>query len=275
MSKQELIEMMNRCTAELGHPPSRSEFRRLTRVSMRQIRKNFGSYAELLTASGVEPQGSGYELSLRTLFLDWARVVREKEKIPTMAEYEVEGKYSIRPMVRRFGTWTQTPAGLLAYARQEEGLEAEWGDVMKIISDHVDAQARRTRTSDSPTILPLRPRIREDETIYGQPMQLPLNCAPTNENGVIFAFGSVAKKLGYSILRIQAAFPDCLALRQVEPNRWMLVRIEFEYESRNFLTHMHELDGCDLIVCWKHNWPECPLEVLALEKVLGEGGDRA
>lgn len=61
------------------------------------------------------------------------------------------------------------------------------------------------------------------------------------------------------------------------PNRWVLVRIEFEYESRNFLTHMHEASDCDLIVCWSHNWPECPLEVLALEKVLGlrAAGDRA
>lgn len=278
MSKEEIIGAMTRCAAELGRTPSRCEFRRLTRVSMNQIRKGFGSYVELLLASGVEPQGSGYMLDLRALFQDWARVVREKRRIPTIAEYEEEGKFSVRPMMRRFGTWKQTPAGMLGYARQQ-GLEGagEWEDVLKIISDHVDAHARKTRTFDSPTILPLRPRFREDETIYGQPMHLPLNCAPTNENGVIFAFGSVAKKLGYSILRVQAAFPDCLALRQIEPNRWVLVRIEFEYESRNFLTHMHEQEGCDLIVCWRHNWPECPLEVLALEKVLGlgEGADRA
>jgi hypothetical protein len=23
-----------------------------------------------------------------------------------------------------------------------------------------------------------------------------------------------------------------------------------------------------LIICWRHNWPECPLEVLELRKVL-------
>jgi hypothetical protein len=42
------------------------------------------------------------------------------------------------------------------------------------------------------------------------------------------------------------------------------VRIEFEFESKNFLKHMHEASWCDAIVCWKHNWPECPLEVIAL-----------
>jgi len=24
------------------------------------------------------------------------------------------------------------------------------------------------------------------------------------------------------------------------------------------------VDGADVIVCWKHNWPGCPLEVLEL-----------
>lgn len=25
---------------------------------------------------------------------------------------------------------------------------------------------------------------------------------------------------------------------------------------------------CDLIICWRHNWRECPLEVLALKSLL-------
>jgi hypothetical protein len=31
---------------------------------------------------------------------------------------------------------------------------------------------------------------------------------------------------------------------------------------------MHDLKGCDMIVCWEHNWPECPLEVLELKQYL-------
>jgi hypothetical protein len=23
--------------------------------------------------------------------------------------------------------------------------------------------------------------------------------------------------------------------------------------------------GCDTIVCWEHNWPDCPVEVLELK----------
>ena len=44
--------------------------------------------------------------------------------------------------------------------------------------------------------------------------------------------------------------------------------IELEYESRNFLEHQHPVNGCDLIVCWINNWPDCPLEVIELSSVL-------
>jgi hypothetical protein len=46
--------------------------------------------------------------------------------------------------------------------------------------------------------------------------------------------------------------------------------LNFELESRNFLLHKHDPKGCDLIVCWVHNWPECPLEVIELSKVVRE-----
>jgi hypothetical protein len=48
------------------------------------------------------------------------------------------------------------------------------------------------------------------------------------------------------------------------------VRIEFEFRSRTFRDHGHDPDGCDLIVCWEHNWPECPLEVVELRKVIDD-----
>lgn len=53
-------------------------------------------------------------------------------------------------------------------------------------------------------------------------------------------------------------------------NRHRRVRIEFEFESRNFRDHGHPSNGCDVIVCWRHNWPECPsnLEVVELSRVI-------
>jgi hypothetical protein len=85
---------------------------------------------------------------------------------------------------------------------------------------------------------------------------------------VVFAFGMLAKELGFVILHMQTAYPDCLALRWVSQNEWRLVRIEIEFQSINFVKHKHDLAGCDLIVCWEDNWPECPVEVLELRKVV-------
>ena len=52
--------------------------------------------------------------------------------------------------------------------------------------------------------------------------------------------------------------------------RWQRVRIEFEFESRNFWEHGHAVSGCDVIVCWRHNWDDCPkhIEVVELSGVI-------
>ena len=86
--------------------------------------------------------------------------------------------------------------------------------------------------------------------------------------GVVFLFGALARSLGFMVLRLQAEFPDGEALRRVEGGHWRRVRIEFEFESRNFLAHGHDPKGCELIVCWTHNWPSCPVEVVELSKIV-------
>jgi hypothetical protein len=49
----------------------------------------------------------------------------------------------------------------------------------------------------------------------------------------------VARELGYPVEAVQASFPDCEAKRQIEGGKWQHVRIEFEFESRNFRDHGH------------------------------------
>ena len=78
-------------------------------------------------------------------------------------------------------------------------------------------------------------------------------------------FGALAEGLGLLIETVRAAFPDCEAKRRIGPGRWERVRIEFEFRSRAFRDHGHDPQGCETIVCWEHNWPECPLEVLELK----------
>lgn len=96
----------------------------------------------------------------------------------------------------------------------------------------------------------------------------PMQFAPKNELGVVFLFAAVAKKLQFRIVEIKPSFPDCIAYKRSGTEE-ELVRIEFEYKSRNFLSHKHNPDNCDCIVCWEHDWPETPVEVIELKRYFG------
>ncbi len=91
--------------------------------------------------------------------------------------------------------------------------------------------------------------------------------SPTNENGVIFLFGKVTEDLNMYIEEIKPGFPDCVG-RRFTGRGWEKVSIEFEYKSFHFKQHNHNPSHCDVIVCWEHDWPECPLEVIELRAVI-------
>jgi hypothetical protein len=278
MTREELIAAIRGCAEVMGRVPTLAEVRRATKLSKHAIQKHFVTYARALGECGLQPKGPGYEADARALFADWAGLVRRLGKVPTMAEYELEGSYSVRPLTRRYNGWTHVPAGMLEFARKEK-LEGEWSDVLDVVLRYVGKAAEQGRTSgrtNGPHLHPSwrpeaatwRLKLQDDLPVYGTPLlPTPLSHAPTNELGVVFLFGSVARELGFMVMRLQAEFPDCEAMREVEPGRWQRVRIEFEYESRNFLAHMHPVSGCDLIVCWNHNWKDCPLEVLELKRL--------
>jgi hypothetical protein len=268
VSREEIIIAMKECAAKLGRPPGADEFRVTMAVRRHLIRKHFSTYTQLLTECGLERHGSGKALTLESMFKDWAGVVRSLGKIPTAADYDRHGAHSYRPFMSRYGYWKEVPWGMLAYM-VEKGLGGEWQDVQKIIADHLRMPLEEATKYKLPSERTFRPRIMADRPIYGLPLlQEPLTFAPTNEAGVLAAFACYARELGFTILRLQAAFPDCEALREVGPHKGQRVLIELEYESRNFLEHQHPVNGCDLIVCWINNWPDCPLEVIELSSVL-------
>lgn len=104
---------------------------------------------------------------------------------------------------------------------------------------------------------------------FGEPIDFEgLRHAPINEQGVVFLFGLRSRSLGFTVESVQSGFPDCSAKRLVDAkrNRWEQVEIEFEYKSRSFLEHVHDYKSCDLLVCWIHNWPDCPVPVLELRE---------
>ena len=264
--RRAIVAAIRECAKKLGTTPSFDRMRSMAGVSMHRIQRHFGGYNAALGACGLELHGNARPRSMEELFQDWAEIVRKLGRVPTRAQYGTHSRNSSRPLLHRFQMWSAIPAGMRQYA-QERGLQSEWKDVLGITEGHLKgiANGRPIGTfsvSEKPPETPKR-------TSLGDPLtHLPMMHAPTCENAVLFLFGAMANDLGFKVRRMQAAFPDCLAVRRVGENQWEDVKIEMELFSRNFAAHGHDPKGCNLIVCWEHNWPECPLEVLELKSRL-------
>jgi len=118
-----------------------------------------------------------------------------------------------------------------------------------------DARQRRTVTYQ-----------KTEGRVYGRPLHFGnMTYEPTNEQGVIFLFGMASRHLGFdSIEYLGPDFPDCEGKRRISGRQQLQhVKIEFEFRSASY---DHDPKGCDVIVCWEHNWKECPLEVFELKK---------
>jgi hypothetical protein len=90
---------------------------------------------------------------------------------------------------------------------------------------------------------------------------------PTNENGVQDVFNAAKEDLGFKIESRPTQFPDMIAIRKTEKGSFR-VKIEFEYLSSHYQQHRHPVDEHNLIiVCWIHDWTNCPsnLEVIELK----------
>jgi hypothetical protein len=267
--RQEIIAEIQKLKKKLGRIPTLRELVKRTSVSRFAIAAKFGMYKNALVECGLYKPGN--KLSVDELFRDWAAVARKLGKVPSIAEYGRHAKYSHGPLIGHFGGWRHVPAGLLQHGRAQQ-MEQEWPDVMQLLAWYVQpgpgGAGARKQLPPGPAMP--KPRIAPDEPIYGAPFFVtPLAMAPTCENGVIFLFATVARDLGFMMIRLQTGFPDGEGFREVEPGRWQLKKIEFELESRNYVTHGHPLGGAHILVCWKHNWEECPLEVIELRKLVG------
>jgi len=272
MTRQEVRAAIVALAEKLKQVPTIAELMKHAGIDRPEIRKHFGNYKQALEECNLEVPERGRKIELDRLFLDWVEVVRALKKIPTVWEYERRSKYSARPLTRCAGSWNMVAERMKLYA-EEHGLDGEFRDVMELIelqggrrggaavsSTEVAADVCSERQKDSrPTYGAL---IAAWGHVYG----------PTNEGGVISLFGAMAVSLGFLILKIQTEFPDCEALRVAGKDRNRPVKIEFELESRNFLRHGHDPNGCDIVVCWEHNWPECPLEVIELKKAVSNQG---
>lgn len=132
----------------------------------------------------------------------------------------------------------------------------EWG--IEVLKNEIEKQKKERLVFD------------KKRSIVGDPINFEgLIYGPLNENGVIFLFSKIHDKLKINIEAIQAAYPDAKARRKTAKG-WEDIWIEFEYKSSNFKTHGHDPKECDLVVCWEHDWVDCPIEVIELRKIIQE-----
>lgn len=293
VDKRFILDSLAAIARGAGRPPSRSEFVSLSGISEHQVSQFFPTWNAALRAAGLRPYTLNLRVEDRELLEDWGRAVRKNRKIPARRTYHHLGQFDHRTFERRFGPWSKLPEAFRNFAQGKP----EWADVLALLPDprpkpspkQVPGLAPNSIPSAAPDPAPNNDRVAsrqappslaptnlrypplDDRPSYGQPMDFRgLRHEPVNELGVVLLFGMVAKELGYAIEAVQSGFPDCEAKRQIAPRRWQRVHIEFEFESRNFRDHGHPYTGCDVIVCWRHNWPGCPphIEVLELSSTL-------
>jgi hypothetical protein len=275
--KKQIINSISAVAMELGRPPRRSEFISRSGISLHFILQSFPSWNRAIREAGLLPYTRNARLQDRALLEDWGAVVRKnpgilkyRARLPRHI-YRRQGKFSPHTLANRFGGWSSVP---LAFHKFANGKRA-WADVVALVLPACVARASlspddRQRSSQNALYSTLSKKVQhkllKDRTTYGNAMPLlGFRHEPVNEQGVPVLFGMVAKDLGYMVEAVQAGFPDCEAKRRIGPQRWQRVKIEFEFESRNFREHGHPFSGCDVIVCWRHNWPECPAHIEVLE----------
>jgi Homing endonuclease associated repeat len=302
--KQLILDSIAAIARGAGRPPSRSEFVALAKISEHSVSQFFPTWNAALQAAGLPPYTLNLRLDDRELLEDWAHAVRKNRAIPARRVYRHLGKFDHRTFERRFGPWSQLPEVFRNFAQDKP----EWADVLALLpvpaskpspkrvqnplpnssvaqallpalslegpvrsSPSNKASAPLQKPPSTPPPVKLRYPPLDHRPTYGHPMDFRgLRHEPVNEQGVVLLFGMVAKELGYIVEAVQSAFPDCEAKRQIGPGRWQRVHLEFEFESRNFRDHGHSITGCDVIVCWRHNWPDCPahLEILELSSLI-------
>jgi hypothetical protein len=279
VNREFLLEAIASAVAAAGGTRiTRQQFLTSSGLKDSDLFRHFPRWSEALAAAGFSFDAYRKRLEPEQLLTDWALLVRKHQRIPTRKEYNIEGRYGPGVFESNFGSWTAVPSAFRHFA----GEQTEWSDVLALLpvpetTACVSEGGSKSAVQDVSCSPHGSPKLADRRT-YGAPLDFRgLRHAPVNEAGVTLLFGMVAQELGYLVESVQGGFPDCEAKRPIACGQWQRVRIEFEFESRNFRDHGHSASDCDVIVCWAHNWPECParLEVLELSQVIRQLADAA
>ena len=272
-SKDQIVSELKRIAKNNRSSVSRRDFSRQTGISEGEVLKYFPSWNNLVLHCGLST-ASNVKLTDGQLFSSLKDCFLRDGGITTQRRFRQISLHSHSVYSRRWGSWTET---LVAFRGWLLVNDPGFPFLNSLPTDLEKPVKTKTATESTVTalhnIVPAgQVWIKAKGTEYGEFINFRgLQHAPINEQGVVFLFGMVARELGFVVENVRTGYPDCEAKRLIKPgNRWQKVRVEFEFKSRNFRDHGHDPRQCDLVVCWEHNWAECPLEVLELKSAIQE-----
>jgi len=271
LSREALVAEAQAIARRLGVDTlRRKEFAKESIYSLEQVYKLFpdGGWREFLEAARLRVDFQNTPTQDDALLEEFHRVVKELGNIPTKRQLGDRGEWSSSLYQKRFGGLSNT------LKRYRVWLETNHPNALEL--GLIDTKSKHeviTPKLLDPVSTGSQQWIKGSGTVYGAPISFRgLRHAPINEQGVVYLFGMVSEELGLIVEAVQSAYPDCEAKRCVDnkKNRWQRVRIEFEFRSSNFVEHGHNPNDCDMIVCWEHDWADCPLEVVELRTVIDQ-----
>jgi len=262
LSPDYCIEEMKRVANKLGHDYLTAEqFDEHGNVSAYRIVKVFGSWHKALSAAGLNPSPNfKREVPFTDLADDFLNAAIDVGRVPSLVQLTRRSRYVSHTFSGRHGGYDQFKRLAI------EHLFSNCARIPQGIREFLETEHRRlTDNDDTGSDIVMVPH-RRGRTLNFRAFAY----SPTSEHDVVQLFGAVADELGFEIVGNRSAFPDCEARRRSLGTRESFVPclIEYEFASSDFRRHKHPVAGCDLIVCWTHDWRECPIEVLELSTAI-------
>lgn len=168
--------------------------------------------------------------------------------------------------------------GAISFRDKNHFLPQEIDWVLTFIASYVESDNERFLI-DEDVLKTKVPLSVDDESeiddLVGEPMELQvMRWTPTNEMGVVALFIEFRRELGFPIIEIiRTSFPDA-AVFESSSKGYIRKYIEFEFRSSGYKSHIRSKRKCDYVVCWEHDWKDCPMPVRELKtevpKIIGK-----
>lgn len=234
---------------------SHEDFKKHSKINPITIIRKFGTWETALNLVGLQP-GKNYhkEIPNNDIIINFLDVTTKLTAIPSLNQIAIHGKFSKGFYERKLGSYSKYKS-IVSKQVLDSGASQD-----KKLNELFELEANKNRFTAQKSVI--RPHY-EGETLNFRHFAY----NPTYENEVVSIFSSVAGELGFEIITIRSEFPDCKArrIRGKFRNRMENCLIEFEFKSSDFVKHNHPINGCDLIICWEHDWQDCPIEVINLK----------